>query len=55
MVLSARHALIRGLQQQGSETELTQALAAVFAAEPAMASALCDSCSLRRLTATAST
>lgn len=37
MALAARHALLRGLRRQGSETELTQTLASVFAAEPRMA------------------
>jgi hypothetical protein len=38
-VLHARHALIRGLRNRGSETELTRALAAVFSEEPSMAAA----------------
>lgn len=37
MALMARHALIHGLRKPGGETELTRALAAVFAAEPSMA------------------
>jgi hypothetical protein len=37
VVLAAGHALIRGLRKQGSEVELTQALAGVLAAEPRMA------------------
>jgi hypothetical protein len=32
------HALIRGLRETGSETELTRALASVLGVEPAMAS-----------------
>jgi hypothetical protein len=36
MALTAAHALIRGLRRQGSEVELTRALASVFAAEPRM-------------------
>src|SRR4051812_17297378 len=35
--LSAGHALLRGLRRSGSETQLTQALAAVLAADPTMA------------------
>jgi hypothetical protein len=38
-VLHARHALIRGLRNRESETELTQAIAAVLSEEPAMAAA----------------
>ena len=36
MALAARHALIAGLRQRRSETELTQTLASVFAAEPVL-------------------